>query len=861
VASGKPAMKGTVGGTLDVNATVSGLSSGVTPDTVEGTAKLNLQPSTIGGLAVDRANLDADYSKSTGQIRTLDIVGRDINVQASGTIALNDTGQSNLKLHADSPSLDQIGKIVGTPLTGIAKVDATVTGNRKELQASGNFTGDGVKYGDNGALTVSTNFSATVPDLRAADARVNATTHATFVTVGGQNINELDAKTDYTAKELGFDATAKQPQRSLSAAGSALLHTDHQEVHLQRLGLTTPAGTWQTVPGVQPVVQYGNNAIAVKGFALVNGDQRIAADGTFGQSGQALKVTLANVDLAAIDALMLRPPQFTGRLNATSTIGGSKDAPQIQAQFQVERGGFRQFKYDALTGSVKYGGRGATIDARLQQNPTTWLTANGYVPVAALRETPPGANQPHNLTAPREDRFDLHVDSSPIDLGIVQGFTTALTKVTGTMQAKVDVTGAASDPHPVGDITVQNAAFTVDPTGVSYTNFNGRIELQPDRVHIAQLGVVDNHQQALSITGDLAVHAAQVGAFRIAIKANDFKVIDNKMGNVRINSDLRIAGELRQPSVEGDLGISTGTINLDPILAEAGTSAYATKQTEYATNATSQGQAPPPTGFAALRMNVHVTVPDDLVIKGSDLKMPDAPIGLGAMNLTLGGDLRAMKDPGGSIRLVGAVNTVRGWYDFQGRRFDILRDGTVQFVGLEDLNPTLNIRTQRIIQGVEAHVNVTGTLRNPQIELSSVPPLEQADILSLIVFNQPINQVSETQQISLAQRAEGIAAGAVAGQLAKSIGSALNLSDFEIQMAPENGSVAQFTLGQQITEGLYVKVQESVGDVNTTNFVLEYELTKWLRLQTNLLQGSSTQQSLFQRAQGSGFDLLFFFSY
>jgi len=260
-------------------------------------------------------------------------------------------------------------------------------------------------------------------------------------------------------------------------------------------------------------------------------------------------------------------------------------------------------------------------------------------------------------------------------------------------------------------------------------------------------------------------------------------------------------------------------------------------------------------------MNVHVTVPDDLVIKGSDLKTPDAPIGLGAMNLTLGGDVRATKDPGGSIRLVGAVNTVRGWYDFQGRRFDILRDGTVQFVGLEDLNPTLNIRTQRIIQGVEAHVNVTGTLRNPQIELSSVPPLEQADILSLIVFNQPINQVSETQQISLAQRAEGIAAGAVAGQLAKSIGSALNLSDFEIQMAPENGSVAQFTLGQQITEGLYVKVQESVGDVNTTNFVLEYELTKWLRLQTNLLQGSSTQQSLFQRAQGSGFDLLFFFSY
>jgi translocation and assembly module TamB len=484
--------------------------------------------------------------------------------------------------------------------------------------------------------------------------------------------------------------------------------------------------------------------------------------------------------------------------------------------------------------------------------------------VAALRETPPGSRGHRHETAPPENSFALHIDSSAIDLGIVQGFTTALTQVTGTMQAKIDVTGAASDPHPTGDITVQNGAFTVAPTGVSYKNFDGRIDLQPDRVHIAQLGVIDNHQQALSVTGDLAIHAAQVGAFNIAVKAADFKVIDNQMGNVRVNSDVRIAGELSQPSVEGDLGISTGTINLDPILEQTGASAYATKQTEYATgpgSASQEGQTSAPTGFAALRMNVHITVPDDLVIKGSDLKTPDAPIGLGAINLTLGGDVRATKDRGGPIKLVGTVNTVRGWYDFQGRRFDILRDGTVQFVGLEDLNPNLDIRTQRIIQGVEAHVNVKGTLNNPQIELSSVPPLEQADILSLIVFNQPINQVSETQQISLAQRAESIAAGAVAGQLAKSIGNALNLSDFEIQMAPENGSTAEVTIGQQVGENLYVKVQQSVGDVNTTNFILEYELTKWLRLQTNLLQGSSTQQSLFQRAQGSGFDLLFFFSY
>jgi translocation and assembly module TamB len=213
--------------------------------------------------------------------------------------------------------------------------------------------------------------------------------------------------------------------------------------------------------------------------------------------------------------------------------------------------------------------------------------------------------------------------------------------------------------------------------------------------------------------------------------------------------------------------------------------------------------------------------------------------------------------------LVGAVNTVRGNYDFQGRRFEILRDGTVRFDNgpLNDLDPRLDIRTRRLIQGVEARVNVGGTLKKPEIILSSTPPLEQADILSLIVFNQPINALGEGQQVSLAQRAQQLATGAVAGQLAQSIGNAIGVDTFEISTAPENGGAASLTIGQQVGQNLYVKVQQGIGDQSQTNLILEYELTRWLRLQTNVLQGSSTQQSLFQRAQGSGVDLLFFFSY
>ena len=105
------------------------------------------------------------------------------------------------------------------------------------------------------------------------------------------------------------------------------------------------------------------------------------------------------------------------------------------------------------------------------------------------------------------------------------------------------------------------------------------------------------------------------------------------------------------------------------------------------------------------------------------------------------------------------MNTIRGTYDFQGRRFEILRDGTIRFEASIRLNPTLDLRTRRLIQGVEARVNVRGTLQKPEIDLSSTPPLEQADILALIVFNQPINQLGEGQQVSLAAARTGAGDG------------------------------------------------------------------------------------------------------
>jgi autotransporter translocation and assembly factor TamB len=278
---------------------------------------------------------------------------------------------------------------------------------------------------------------------------------------------------------------------------------------------------------------------------------------------------------------------------------------------------------------------------------------------------------------------------------------------------------------------------------------------------------------------------------------------------------------------------------------------------------TANSPASQSSAFDALALDVRLRIPNNLIIKGNDINPSGAsPIGLGNVNITIGGDVRATKQPAAPLRLLGTVNTVRGTYDFQGRRFDIARDGTVQFVGLTPIDPRLDITATRLISGVLAKVRIQGSARQPKLTLSSEPPLEEADVLSLIIFNQPANSLGEGEQVSLASRASALATGFVASTLARSIGNALELDIFEVQTTPESGGSPTVTVGEQPGERLFVKFRQAFGAQSVSQFIVEYQLTDFARLQSSVAQGSTaSQRTLMQRFEEGAVDLIFYFAY
>ena len=199
------------------------------------------------------------------------------------------------------------------------------------------------------------------------------------------------------------------------------------------------------------------------------------------------------------------------------------------------------------------------------------------------------------------------------------------------------------------------------------------------------------------------------------------------------------------------------------------------------------------------------------MVRGQGIEAARASVG--DLNATLGGDFRVAKTAGKPTVLLGAVNTVRGTYSYQGRRFDLVRDGQILFRGNEEIDPRLDISAERVIQGVEARVRIQGTARKPELSLSSTPPLDEGDILALIVFNQPLNQLGTGQQNSLAQRAGGIAAGFVVSPLAEALGSTLDLDQFEVETTDPTGRVnPAVVIGQQVTQDMFLRFRQQFGN-------------------------------------------------
>ncbi|HEY7177108.1 MAG TPA: translocation/assembly module TamB domain-containing protein, partial [Micromonosporaceae bacterium] len=263
-----------------------------------------------------------------------------------------------------------------------------------------------------------------------------------------------------------------------------------------------------------------------------------------------------------------------------------------------------------------------------------------------------------------------------------------------------------------------------------------------------------------------------------------------------------------------------------------------------------------------LGLDISLHTPNTLKLSGDNVQVTSgAPIGLGNIKLRVAGDLYLYKDPGSPLSVTGSFDQVSGTYAFQGRQFDVDESSSINFQG--DLNPGLYVSVTRLISGVDTRVTISGPLRQPELHLSSMPPLDSSDILSLIVFNAAPNQLSATQQQELAVRAGTLAAGFIATPVLTALQNEIGLDVLEIDPSGDLVSAGpKVTVGEEIAPGLVARFSRQFGSEPYDEATLEYYLSRILRLRATFSDAQSLEaRSPFRRIERAGIDLMFFFSF
>jgi autotransporter translocation and assembly factor TamB len=835
-----------------VSATVRDLLTRTTPLTIadyEVSGALDLRASKVRDFQVDGGRVEARLHDSTLTVASLEAKGPALEGRGSGTIGLAEGAASNFQYDISRASLDQLRSLTGLDLAGDVSTKGTVTGPFTALRAAGDATINHLKALEVSALAVTGRYEVTLPSGDFGRAKTNVTGRGQFLTLFGQELRQASGNITYDAERLGFDVQLSQAEgRNGQLAGAVVLHLDRREAALLELTVGLGRSPWRLAArSTPPVVSWNDEGLTIAPLEFVEAtnDAHVALEGTWRQDGAGtLTVTARHLFLDTLQAAFDRRTRYGGVVDLEATIRGTRAKPSAAGTVTITNGRVERISYEKLATRFTYTAQMFDIDARLDQAPGVWITAVGKVPLGLFDAKVP------------EQPIDIAVKSSTISLGLVEGITGVVREVNGELRLDVKAVGTSHDPHIDGEVEISNAAFLVTASGSKYKNIRASLALTPDKITVNSVHIEDVDGHPLDVKGSLGTHELRVGDLEIEATAHRFEVMRNALGRIDVDAKLQVRGKWESPRIAGSVTIESGSFRVDEILSR-------TLYQPYSTEPTAIDELDPVAAlnpWDRLGLDVSLRVPGTLRLVGDNVQLsPGTPIGLGNINLRATGDLYLYKDPSQPVFVTGSLDSITGTYAFQGRRFDVVPTSSINFRG--DLNPEISVTVTRIISGVETKVSLFGPMKEPELRLASTPPLDESDILSLILFNTSMNQLSAAQQQELVVRAGTLAASFLATPILTAIENEIGLDTLEIEPG-ELGTEPKVTIGQEIAPGLVARFSRQFGSEGYDELTIEYYISRILRLRATFSDAQTlTAFTWFRRVERAGVDLLFFFSF
>jgi len=601
--------------------------------------------------------------------------------------------------------------------------------------------------------------------------------------------------------------TRAAPQIGFNVRGSDIRAAALANAGVSSLGVRAEGTTDGTLLNVNTEVSSPDGLRAnVNGNVPLNGSEL------------GLDVNLQSFPLALLNRQV--PNQnLGGTLTGTAKVAGRLEDPNVQ--FNIQGSGLTALQlneFGASPLSLDVAGSFAKNTVHLSfltaNGPSgLTLTANGSIPIegAGLAVTARG--------------------SIPLALGnrllIDRG-----TQLSGTASADIQASGSISNPVVNGTISTSGASV-VDPlTNLRLNDLRVDAVLAGDRVELRTATAAFSRGGTINVNGSISTDAAAGFPADLSIRLNQARYTDGELVTATVEGAMNISGALtRDPLLSGNVRIERaeivvpeslggGAAGIDVRHIDAPASVIQTLERARANDGTPVPGSRP----SVMRLDLTVDAPARIFIRGRGL---DAEVG-GSVRLT---------GPVTSVEPVGGFRLIRGRLAILGQRI-VLSEGTVTLTG--DLDPDLNFTATSEANDINIILTVRGRVSDPKVGFSSDPTLPEDEVLSQLIFNRSIDELSPLQLAQLAVAASELAGGSNTSLLG-SLRNATGLDELDV-VTDKEGNLG-VRAGRYIQENIYLGVE--TGASGNAKATINLDLTEHLRLKGSAGTDGDTGGGIF----------------
>ena len=351
------------------------------------------------------------------------------------------------------------------------------------------------------------------------------------------------------------------------------------------------------------------------------------------------------------------------------------------------------------------------------------------------------------------------------------------------------------------------------------------MEGEGNKIVLRNLTTNDNHGGKLQIDGLIHLDYYNNFPFEFHINTSRIYLMHSDYASISASGPLSLSGNILKSKLKGLLQADQSIVKLEEALPKQ----IKTVDVNYINI---------PKGFipftdksskASIELDLKLNAPD-VVIQGNGLKSTwKGEIGINGTT----------KQP----LLYGDLHISKGLYEIKGKTFN-LSQGSIHFAGAAEKKTTLYVVASKEIDSLKVEIIVKGPLNKLSLSFRSNPPLSQREILSFILFNKGISDITTGEGdtlnqsfITLNSTEQTEEKQDLLTRLRNNMG--IDRLDFTTSGEGENKDFA-LQVGKYLWEGVFVSLNKSIGAA-PDRVAVEVKLKKNFKAEAEVDIGSSSQ--------------------